>query len=70
MNRIATGIFYHPSFSRRSYLAVGARLDVAVLTRKRYPGPGKEKTRAMRAFASCWIRRRWSAPRKLSAYSL
>ncbi|MGZ8429966.1 MAG: histone deacetylase [Candidatus Deferrimicrobiaceae bacterium] len=26
MNRIATGIFYHPSFSRRSYLTVGARL--------------------------------------------
>ena len=26
MNRYATGIFYHPSFSRRSYLTVGARL--------------------------------------------
>lgn len=31
MNRIVTGIFYHPSFPRRSYLTVGARLDVAVL---------------------------------------
>ncbi|HEX9849642.1 hypothetical protein [Candidatus Deferrimicrobium sp.] len=26
MTRYATGIFYHPSFSRRSYLTVGARL--------------------------------------------
>ena len=26
MPRYATGIFYHPSFSRRSYLTVGARL--------------------------------------------
>jgi len=26
MPRTATGIFYHPSFSRRSYLTVGARL--------------------------------------------
>jgi len=26
MTRFATGIFYHPSFSRRSYLTVGARL--------------------------------------------
>src|SRR5512138_394250 len=26
MSRIATGIFYHPSFSRRSYLTTGARL--------------------------------------------
>lgn len=26
MHRIATGIFYHPSFSRRSYLTVGTRL--------------------------------------------
>jgi len=26
MSRITTGIFYHPSFSRRSYLTVGARL--------------------------------------------
>ncbi len=26
MNRYRTGIFYHPSFSRRSYLTVGARL--------------------------------------------
>jgi acetoin utilization deacetylase AcuC-like enzyme len=26
MNRHATGIFYHPSFSRRSYLTAGARL--------------------------------------------
>ena len=26
MTRYATGVFYHPSFSRRSYLTVGARL--------------------------------------------
>jgi len=26
MTRTATGVFYHPSFSRRSYLTVGARL--------------------------------------------
>jgi acetoin utilization deacetylase AcuC-like enzyme len=26
MSRYATGVFYHPSFSRRSYLTVGARL--------------------------------------------
>ncbi len=26
MSRIATGVFYHPSFSRRSYLTTGARL--------------------------------------------
>ena len=26
MTRFATGIFYHPSYSRRSYLTVGARL--------------------------------------------
>jgi len=26
VNRYATGVFYHPSFSRRSYLTVGARL--------------------------------------------
>jgi len=26
MTRFATGVFYHPSFSRRSYLTVGARL--------------------------------------------
>ncbi len=26
MTRIATGVFYHPSFSRRSYLTTGARL--------------------------------------------
>ena len=26
MPRYATGIFYHPSYSRRSYLTVGARL--------------------------------------------
>ncbi len=26
MTRIATGIFYHPSYSRRSYLTVGTRL--------------------------------------------
>jgi hypothetical protein len=35
-----------------------------------YPRPWEEKTRAMRALASSWIFRRWSAPRKLSAYSL
>ncbi|HAM33834.1 MAG TPA: hypothetical protein DCP41_10190 [Deltaproteobacteria bacterium] len=34
---------------------------------ERYPRPGEEKTRAMRAWASSWIRRRWSSPRKLSA---
>jgi hypothetical protein len=26
MNRYDTGVFYHPSFSRRSYLTTGARL--------------------------------------------
>ena len=26
MTRYATGVFYHPSFSRRSYLTTGARL--------------------------------------------
>ena len=26
MTRKPTGIFYHPSYSRRSYLTVGARL--------------------------------------------
>jgi len=35
-----------------------------------YPRSGEERTPAMRALASSWICRRWSAPRKLSAYSL
>src|SRR3989304_2466392 len=34
---------------------------------ERSPRPGEEKTRAMRAWASSGIRRRWSSPRKLSA---
>ena len=53
--------------------ARGAGLDVAVLVPRPgggYPRAGEEKTRAMRARASSWIFRRWSAPRKLSAYSL
>ena len=31
---------------------------------------GEERTPSISALASSWIRRRWSAPRKLSAYSL
>jgi len=62
----APGVHHAP----RGRHAGSEGVDVAILKGKRYPTPGEERTRAMRDLASSWILRRWSAPRKLSAYNL